>query len=413
MSDAKAIAAATLTLQHVLQGAVADEGATVTLTRPGGGTNGTPTPTVNVFLYQVTPNAAWRNADLPTRRPEESLLQRPQAALDLHYLLSFSGDESKLEPQRLLGRVTRALHAKPLLTRARIKAALDPLINPAASSSDLEDADLADAVELVKLTPAALTLEELSKLWSIFFQTPYLLSVAYEGTVVLIEDVEDVPEPGLPVARRNVTVVPFGRPVVESVAAATGAADPIVIATTLRVRGRGLRGEVTRIRIGGSLVEPQSVEESELLVPLVQVPVAERCAGVQGIQVVHDVLLGTPALPHRGFESNVLAFVLRPTLTSVDATGLPLLEVGIEPAVTEAQRVTLLLDARDTPSAFSIAAQAHPGTVSTVVFDLADVEPGTYLVRVRVDGAESALEVVEDEAAPQPIQFVGPEVEVP
>ena len=211
------------------------------------------------------------------------------------------GDESKLEPQRLLGRVTRALHAKTVLTRARIKAALDPLINPAASSSDLEDADLADAVELVKLTPAALTLEELSKLWSIFFQTPYLLSVAYEGTVVLIEDDEDVPEPGLPVARRNVAVVPFGRPVIESVEAATGAADPIVIATTLRVRGRGLRGEVTRIRIGGSLVEPQSVEESELLVPLVQVPVAERCAGVQGIQVVHDVLLG-----HSGIASSRL-----------------------------------------------------------------------------------------------------------
>ena len=81
--------------------------------------------------------------------------------------------------------------------------------------------------------------------------------------------------------------------------------------------------------------------------------------------------------------------------------------------MTEEQRVTLLLDARGAPTAFSIAAQAHTGTVSTLAFDLADVEPGTYLLRVRVDGAESALEVVEDEAAPQPIQFVGPEVEVP
>src|SRR6202035_3433386 len=74
-------------------------------------------PGVNIFLYQVTPNAAFRNADLPTRAADGALLRKPQAALDLHYLLTFYGDESALEPQRLLGAVTLALHSNPNLAR--------------------------------------------------------------------------------------------------------------------------------------------------------------------------------------------------------------------------------------------------------------------------------------------------------
>jgi hypothetical protein len=42
-------------------------------------------------------------------------------------------------------------------------------------------------IENVKLTPISLSLEELSNLWSVFFQVPYALSVAYEAAAVLIE----------------------------------------------------------------------------------------------------------------------------------------------------------------------------------------------------------------------------------
>ncbi len=83
-----------------------------------------PAPTVNVFLYQVTPNVAWRNADLPTRRRSGQPLRRPRAALDLHYLLTFYGEESKLEPERLLGSVVRQLHERPVLTRKLIERTL-------------------------------------------------------------------------------------------------------------------------------------------------------------------------------------------------------------------------------------------------------------------------------------------------
>ena len=57
---------------------------------------------INIFLYQVTTNAALAGNMLPVRRGDGSLLNRPEQALDLHYLLTFSGDEKALEPQRML-----------------------------------------------------------------------------------------------------------------------------------------------------------------------------------------------------------------------------------------------------------------------------------------------------------------------
>ena len=102
MSNYLAIATVTAALQQVLQGAVenAVTGATVGFSRPEGTGAGQGAPLVNIYLYQVTPNAAYRNADLPTRHSDGTMVQKPQAALDLHYLFTFHGDDDKLEPQR-------------------------------------------------------------------------------------------------------------------------------------------------------------------------------------------------------------------------------------------------------------------------------------------------------------------------
>ena len=181
MSNHLAIATVTTALVRYLQGAVgADVGnAVVTTVRPDGPASGVPQVGVNIFLYQVTPNTAWRNHDLPTRRADGGLTQRPQIALDLHYLLTFYGDETLLEPQRILGSAVRALHARPLLTRQEIRSAV-------AATAFLTGSDLADEIETVKFSPQPLTLEELSKLWSVLFQTTYTLSMAYDASVVLI-----------------------------------------------------------------------------------------------------------------------------------------------------------------------------------------------------------------------------------
>jgi Pvc16 N-terminal domain len=200
MSNFLAIATVTATLSQLLQSSVGVDvpGAQVTFLQPNGAEGGTPEPKVNLYAYQVTPNAALRNADLPTRRSDGTLVQRPQVALDVHYLLSFYGDEEQLQPQCLLGSVIRTLHTRPVLTRSMIQ---DTLKNP--KFNFLAASNLADEIELVRFTPMNLNLEELSKLWSVFFQVRYALSIAYQASVVLIES-EQSPQKALPVRDRNI-----------------------------------------------------------------------------------------------------------------------------------------------------------------------------------------------------------------
>ena len=199
MSNHLAIATVTATLRDLLFGAVSVDvpGADVTMVRPDGAASGVPKTGVNIFLYQVTPSAAAINEDLPTRSQDGTLVRRPRVGLDLHYLLTFYGAEAQLIPQRLLGSSARVLHAKPVLTRPQVNLSV-------AARAFLTGSNLAADVELVKFTQLPLTLEELAKLWSVFFQTQYVLSVAYQGTVVLIETDDSFMTP-LPVRLRTCT----------------------------------------------------------------------------------------------------------------------------------------------------------------------------------------------------------------
>ena len=162
VSNFQAVATVTATLSETLQEAVGVDvpGAEVTPARPDLPGGGTPKTGIHVFLYQVTPNPAWRNADLPTRNASGDLVDRPRTGIDLHYLLIFYGDESKLEPQLLLGSAVRTLHTLPVLTRSMIRRTI-----AGVTYGFLSKSDLADDIELVKFSPLPLSLEELSKLW--------------------------------------------------------------------------------------------------------------------------------------------------------------------------------------------------------------------------------------------------------
>ncbi|MBT2510688.1 DUF4255 domain-containing protein [Streptomyces sp. ISL-98] len=160
-------------------------------------------PTINVFLYQVTPNASMRHNDLPTRASDGTLLKRPAAPLDLHYLISAYGEESELVGQRLIGCVVRTLHEIPVLPK--------DMIELAAERPYLAGSDLAESPQKVRFTPTVMDIDETSKLWGMLHQTPYTLSVAYQASLVLIEGREK-PVPAKPVERRTVQVLPFGAP---------------------------------------------------------------------------------------------------------------------------------------------------------------------------------------------------------
>ena len=176
MSNALAIATVTTALAQIVRGAAQSivNGAEVVTGRPD--PNATPGHRIHLFLYQVSPNGAMRNNDLPTQSSDGKIVTRPTVALDLHYLLAFYGSEADLETQRMLGAVVRDLHARPILSRQMILDAI-------ASQQFLSGSNLADAIEKVKFTPLVVSLEEMSKLWSVFFQTPYALSIANQGTV--------------------------------------------------------------------------------------------------------------------------------------------------------------------------------------------------------------------------------------
>ena len=143
----------------------------------------------NVYLYRLTPNVAFRNADLPTRDAAGHLVQVPVAAWDLYYLISFYGIEKDLEPQRLMGAALARLHAEAILSPERIAQ----VVASAGPHGYLRESTLATQIEHVRLTPTTLTLDELSKLWTVFFQTTHALSVAYVASVVLIDADVDVP----------------------------------------------------------------------------------------------------------------------------------------------------------------------------------------------------------------------------
>ena len=410
MSNHLAIATVTATLRDLVFSAVSADvpGADVTMVRPDGSGSGVPATGVNIFLYQVTPSAAARNEDLPTRGQDGTLVRRPRVGLDLHYLLTFYGTEAQLIPQRLLGSSARVIHARPVLTRPQVDSSI-------SARAFLAGSNLSADIELVKFTQLPLTLEELSKLWSVLFQSKYALSVAYQGTVVLIESEESFTSP-LPVRLRNLYVETFRQPVVEEVVATAGEDLPILAQSQIRVRGERLRGDTTLLTISGEKVTPSSIADAELVATLP----ATLEAGPQGLQVKHERLMGSPpqgppplALPHRGVESNVFAFVLTPEITQTGGNydinpgavsteivnGVTVhsadVGVGVRPDVGPEQRVFLLLNeltATD-PDNYTFPADALTTASPTVVFPVRRVRPGSYLVRVQVDGAESRLDV--------------------
>ncbi|MGW6736455.1 Pvc16 family protein [Streptomyces sp. NPDC055013] len=160
-------------------------------------------PTINVFLYQVSPNTSMRNNDLPTRASDGTLVKRPAAALDLHYLISAYGDETTLVGQRLIGSVVRTLHEIPILPK--------DVIEETGHLPHLVGSDLAEAAQRVRFTPTAMDVDETSKLWGMLHQTPYSLSVVYQAALVFI-DGRQTPVPAKPVERTDVRVLPLGAP---------------------------------------------------------------------------------------------------------------------------------------------------------------------------------------------------------
>lgn len=399
MSNHLAIATVTASLQAMLQSAVQGDvaGATATVARPDSA-DGLTTLGVNIYLYQVSPNTAWRNVDLPTRGGAGELQQKPMVALDLHYLLTFYGGDATFEPQRVLGSVARTLHAQPLLSKSLIESVV-------ASIAELNNSDLAEEVESVKLMPLSLSLEELSKLWSVFFQTQYSLSMAYLATTVLIESTATPGRP-LPVRVRDIQVMPFRSANIEEAVALDGG-DVIVFGDTLVLRGSGLGGEITSVHIGDVEVLPLRISDEEVQVTLDDPSLR---SGVQGVRIRYL----------DDSESNTVAVLLRPAIAQdgggddidIIAGSPAMLSVGLLPDIGSEQRVQLYLNAVGASQSYVFSAQARTDPADSASFEIPNVAAGDYLLRVLVDGAETLLRADEDSSSPTFNQYVAPQVTI-
>jgi Pvc16 N-terminal domain len=388
MSNQLAVATVTATLyQHLAEALTEVAGADITFGRPD---KSAPDKGINLYLYEVDHRGSLRFTDLPTRNSRGDLVEKPRAPLELRYLLSFYGEESSLEPQRLLGAAVRVLNGKPVLTRAEIRAAI---ANPSFSSF-LAKSDLADEVDLVKFTPLSMSMEETSKLWSTLLKADHVLSLAYSAGVVFIEG-EGMPRTALPVRIPQIQVLPWQPPRIDTIS------PQIVVfsaGASVSLQGSGLLLPGSTAQIGRLSVTPNADSTASRL-NLTVTPLWR--AGVQMVQVIQPIEFPAPPggpVAHSGFESNTVPLILQPTLTGLgfdaaDPLG-PSLVAACGPDVEPTQKVELLLNEKTVgaqPRAFRIAARQRTTTTGSLRFEAASLPAGLYLGRLRVDGAESRL----------------------
>jgi hypothetical protein len=428
MSNHLAIAGVTAGLVQLLDEVVAGDvpGAHVIAGRPDVASVVEAPPKVLIFLYRVEPNAAWRNEDLPTRGADGATSRRPQAALTLQYLFTFVGDEADYTPQRMLASVAGTLHFHPLLSREEIGRLVE-----AALAQDPDHAlaalDLGTQPDLVRITPVALSLDDLSTLWSSFVNVDYRLSVAYQAETVLLTP-PSAPVVPLPVRERRLMLSTIRRPALQRVVAAAGPAAPIVAGGRVRLQGRDLYGdEITVIRFGQTETTPSSVTATDLTAV---VPAGVR-AGAVPVVVEHRRLLGEPPMLRPAGQSNVVPVVVHPTirrqgnthlvaLTDL-ASGPPGLHRGtvavtVDPAVAAGQEVSVLLDPVDGGPGFTFFddrrdAEDDPADTHELAIAFTGLPAGGYLVRVVVSGAQSPLDTAV--SGPRAGSYVGPLVDLP
>jgi hypothetical protein len=372
---------------------------------------------LNLFLYQVSPNAAWRNLPVSTQGAPSDTSRAP-LALNLHYLLTVFGKaDDDLRPHLLLGRALAVLNDRSTLPN-------DILAGLGRSRPQLAGSNLHRQSDRVRLTPTSLSLEDMTRLWGVL-QTKYRLSVAFQLSVVLIDSADSSP-PALPVLNRGsietgqavqASMIPVG-PQLDSLELSVGqpAAElgvparllpsgrPAIPGDVVTVMGRALSGRDLSVQLQGlpgTFVLPAaqliSTSASTIAIRLPDEQVALP-AGFYSLSLRLRRVRG-PGIPDALLTSNGLPFAVAPrllqvgfapatTATSGPARGRttpPTISVRVSPQVWPEQRVSLLIGDEELPLP---AVTDKTNDLSLPLTNVA-LARGTYLVRVRVDGVDS------------------------
>jgi Pvc16 N-terminal domain len=414
MSSALAVAAVTAALKDLLNNGLLDHdlsaiGSFVVTALPPDrvGTGQNEPNQLNLFLYQVTPNAGWSNVNLPTRGGDGNRLGTAPLALDLHYLLTAYGAKD-LNAEVLLGYAMMLLHETPVLTREQLRivlggpALVDGTILPSPFGS-LSAADLADQVELVKISPVFLSTEDLSKLWTAM-QARYRPTVAYTASVVLIEagGGQAVAAPVLTQGEEDhgPTAVGAALPSLSGARSATSELFPAVrlgedtVLTGENLAGWAIVNTLWRNAVANveRTVPVVTTTATTLTVhlPSVAEDAAATDAWAPGVYTV-SVLVSRPDLPQ--FPVGAVPVAVAPEITVSSLSG-PAgdvhLTVTCTPRLRPAQhgQVRFIFGTRQVvPDTITTPADTSKPTEIEVT--VANVKPGEYLLRIRVDGIDS------------------------
>ena len=415
MSGPLAIAAVTAALKDLLNDGILNHNdlsgigsVSVTALPPDRISTGQTEPNqLNLFLYQVTPNVGWRNADLPARDSSGARITNPPLALDLHYMLTAYGSQD-LNAEVLLGYAMQLLHETTMLTRDKLRTVLatpspvDGTMVPGIFGS-LSAIDLADQVEMIKISPVFLGSEELTKLWTAM-QARFRPTMGYLVSVVLIQakSPRRVPKPVLTRGPNDRGPVAVAGPIpsINTIRPALSELMPGVrLGENILIGGASLdAGTVTArfalARYGLALALPTSrgsgPDEVSVHLPAPSESPAAMNAWTIGFYTTRlDIALSNGQI----WPTNELAIALAPLITVTPlnaAPGTVNLTVTCAPRLRPEQErgVTLIFGAAEVVPA-SINTPADATQPTTLTCSIPSVAAGSYPVRLRVEGIDS------------------------
>jgi hypothetical protein len=257
--------------------------------------------------------------------------------------------------------------------------------------------DLASSPERVRVTLLPLSLEELSKLWSVFYQIPYALTLAYQASVVLMQPEQLVPQTAPPVQQRVVSAAVWNQPAITAIVPQAGVGQPITPGTTILIQGSGLAGSGQTIALDNyaSPLVPTQVSDAQLVLTLP----SDVPAGTRLLSLIQSYQLGSPLSAHAGTTAPGASFALQPVITGKPNVASGVLTCNVQPQARQGQTATLLLNeatrpAPASPAAYTIALPPLAADTNALLFPIAGVLGATtYYVRVQIDGAESPLDM--------------------
>jgi hypothetical protein len=348
---------------------------------------------LNVFLYQVVSNAAWRNMNVPRQLPAGAVASPapdvPPVALDLNYLITAYGKDNDDTLAHLVIAEVVSLLAD--------NACLSPdLIQGATVNAAITGIDLDRQVERVRVTPKPLTVEEISKLWTIF-QAKYRISVSYQVSVVLIDSTLPSRAP-LPVLIRNVHAAP-GLPALPTITAITppNGQPSALLGDTIVISGYGLDGSNDNLTVvfqSPLLADPPlaaAVTSRSATSVSVQLPSnSDAPAGPYLVALRRDDPPPATGAAQVSRTTNALPITLAPRIVAIQSPTAPrsatsAVTITCSPQVWPQQRVSLLLGDAEIP------APSRAASTADLSFPVADYPAGMFYVRLRVDGVDSLL----------------------